>query len=216
MGTSYAVTLGLLPTTLLLPLDGMSGDAAPLLDVLTTGLGVLARSGAYHLLNLEIVQQALARAPDQESIHPESGITCLLYDCLAVPLTPSGPEVRLVVATYDATGSSPTVGVERDGIVYELFVSTFPSLAFTVSDVLDLYGALAARLKRCSPMKTMSWNRIVGTLIPHVVRSLPRSSRSWVWNIRLELGQQLSGAQLCTTEFAPALETEPISQEKPA
>jgi len=30
-------------------------------------------------------------------------------------------------------------GVERDSIVYELFVSTLPSPAFTASDVLDLY-----------------------------------------------------------------------------
>jgi hypothetical protein len=33
---------------------------------------------------------------------------------------------------------SPCVGVERDGVVYELFVST-PTPAFTASDVLDLY-----------------------------------------------------------------------------
>jgi hypothetical protein len=44
-------------------------------------------------------------------------MTRTLYDCLAVPLTPAGPEVRLVVATHDATGSSPTVGVERDRTV---------------------------------------------------------------------------------------------------
>jgi hypothetical protein len=34
---------------------------------------------------------------------------------------------------------SPCVGVERDGVVYELFVSTLPTPAFTASDVLDLY-----------------------------------------------------------------------------
>ncbi len=61
------------------------------------------------------------------------------YDCPAVPLTPTGPEVRLVVATHGVTSSSPTVGVERDGTVYELVVSTLPSPAFTASDVLDLY-----------------------------------------------------------------------------
>src|SRR6266567_9256439 len=69
--TSYAAKLGLLPACMLLRLDGLYGDAAPLIDVLTAGLGVLARSRAYHLLELPVVQQALAHAPDQVSTHPE-------------------------------------------------------------------------------------------------------------------------------------------------
>ena len=73
------------------------------------------------------------------SIHPESGMTPELYDCLAVPLTPAGPKLRLVVATHGTTSSPLKVGVGRDGTVYELFVSTLPSPAFTCSDVLDLY-----------------------------------------------------------------------------
>jgi hypothetical protein len=40
--TSYATTLGLAPASVLLRLDGLYGDAAPLLDVLSAGLGVLA------------------------------------------------------------------------------------------------------------------------------------------------------------------------------
>jgi hypothetical protein len=66
-------------------------------------------------------------------------MTRALYDCPAVPLTPTGPEVRLAVASHGATSSSPAVGVEREGMVYELFVSTLPSPALTASDVLDLY-----------------------------------------------------------------------------
>ena len=68
-----------------------------------------------------------------------SGMTRELYDCLAVPLTPAGPKLRLVVATHGTTSSPLKVGVGRDGTVYELFVSTLPSPAFTCSDVLDLY-----------------------------------------------------------------------------
>jgi hypothetical protein len=45
---------------------------APLLDVLTAGLGVIARSRDYGLLDLEMVKQALARSPDQVSTHPRS------------------------------------------------------------------------------------------------------------------------------------------------
>ncbi|HLZ60996.1 MAG TPA: hypothetical protein VKR06_28940 [Ktedonosporobacter sp.] len=37
----------------------------------------------------------------------------------------------------------------------------------------------------------------------------------WTWNIRLELGQQLSEAQLRTTEFAPALEAPSPSTDEP-
>jgi len=73
------------------------------------------------------------------STHPESGMTRALYDCPAVPLTPGGLEIRLVVATHTVTSSPPKIGIERDGTVYELFVSTLPSPAFTSSDVLDLY-----------------------------------------------------------------------------
>ncbi len=137
--TSYAAKLGLPPARVLLRLDGLYGDAAPLIDVLTAGLGVLARSRAYHLLELEVVKLQLLRTPDQVSTHPESGMTRALYDCPVVPLTTAGPEVRLVVATHGAMSSSPSVGVERDGVVYELFVSTLPTPAFTASDVLDLY-----------------------------------------------------------------------------
>jgi len=75
-------------------------DAAPLLDVISAGLAVIARSRAYHLLDLEVVQQHFLRAPDHVSTHPESGITRALYDCASVPLTSTGPTVRLVVATH--------------------------------------------------------------------------------------------------------------------
>ena len=52
------------------------------------------------------------------------------YDCPAVPLTSAGPEVRLVVATHATTSASPTIGSERDGTVYELFISTLPSCIY--------------------------------------------------------------------------------------
>jgi hypothetical protein len=127
--TNYATKLALPISSVLLRLDGLYGDAAPLIDVLTAGLGMIARSRDYTLLDLEVVTQVLAHAPDQVSIHPESGMTRALYDCPAVPLTPTGPSVRLVVAAHTVTSSPPKVGVERDGMVYELFVSTLPSPA---------------------------------------------------------------------------------------
>ena len=130
----YATGVTIPLAQVLVRLDGLYGNAAPLSDVLDAGLGVIARSRDYHLLDLAVVKQALARSPEQVSTHPESGMTRALYDCPAVPLTPTGPEVRLVVATHAVTSSPPKVGVERDGTVYELFVSTLPSPAFAPSD----------------------------------------------------------------------------------
>jgi hypothetical protein len=137
--TSYVAALGFPPASVLLRLDGLYGDAAPLLDVLSAGLAVIARSRAYHLLDLEAVKRRLMRAPDYVSTHPERGMTRALYDCPSVPLTEASSTVRLIVATHPATESAPAVGVERDGTVYELFVSTLQFPAFTASDVLDLY-----------------------------------------------------------------------------
>lgn len=68
-----------------------------------------------------------------------SRMTRALYDCPSIPLTPTGPEVRLVVTTHAATSSFPKIGVECDDTVYELFISILPRLSFTASDVLDLY-----------------------------------------------------------------------------
>ena len=206
---------------MLLRLDRLYGDAAPLMDVLAAGLGVLVRSRAYHLLDLDIVKQRLLCAPDQVSTHPESSLTRTLYDCASVPLTAAGPLIRLVVATHAGTSSSPAVGTERDGMVYELFVSTLPSPAFTASDVLELYlhrGSFETVLAdEDDEQESDRWysHTPCGQEFAQILAQ-------WVWNIRLELGQQLSPAQLSTTEFAlvlegePASTIEPVSAEKPA
>jgi hypothetical protein len=192
----------------LLRLDGLYGDAAPLLDVVEAGLGVIARSRDYALLGLEVVKQALSRPADQVSIHPESGMTRALYDCPAVALTPSGARVRLVVATHAVTSSPPPVGVERDGTVYELFISTLPSPAFLPSDVLDLYlhrGSFETALAdEDVEQDSDRWyshtpcGQEFGQILAH-----------WVWNLRLELGQKLSPTPLHTTEFAKVMAVEP-------
>lgn len=137
--TSYATSLALPLSHILVRLDGLYGNAAPLVDVLNAEVGIIARSKDYTLLDLAVVQKRLACSPDQECTHPESGTSRALYDCPEVPLTPGGPRLRLVVATHPATSSPPSVGVQREGMVYELFVSTLPSPAFTPKDVLDLY-----------------------------------------------------------------------------
>lgn len=213
--TSYATRPGLPTASILVRLDGLYGDAAPLLDGLSADLAVVARSRAYHLLDLEVVQQTLTRAPDQVSTHPESGMTRALYDCVSIPLTPAGPEVRLVVATHAATSSSPTVGTERDEMIYELFVSTLPSPAFTASDVLDLYlhrGSFETALAdEDDEQGSDRWysHTPCGQEFAQILTQ-------WVWNLRLELGQTLFPSELRTTEFAPASAIEPVHAYEPA
>ncbi len=212
--TSYATQLGLSTASLLVRLDGLYGDAAPLLDVLSAGLAVIARSRAYHLLDLDVVQQVLTRAPAQISHHPESGMTRALYDCPAVPLTPAGPEVRLVVATHAVPDSAPAVGTQRDGMVYELFMSTLPSPAFTASDVLDLYlhrGSFETVLAdEDDEQESDRWysHTPCGQEFAQILAQ-------WLWNLRLELGQAFSPSELRTTEFAPACETQSVSTDEP-
>jgi hypothetical protein len=135
----YAAALGLPLSEVLIRLDGLYGNAAPLTDVLTSGLGVIARGRDYALLDLPEVKQRLAQGPDQESTHAESGAYRALYDCPAIPLSPTGPRVRLIVATHPASSTPPSIGVQREGLVYELFVSMLPAKAFSPKDVLDLY-----------------------------------------------------------------------------
>jgi hypothetical protein len=190
------------------------GDAAPLLDVLSANLTVLVRSRAYHLLDLDVVRRRLVHAPDHVSTHAESGMTRSLYDCASVPLTPAGPNVRLVVAIHPGTSADPAVGVERDGIVYELFVSTLPSPAFTALDILELYlhrGSFETVLADEDKEQEMDrwyshtpWGQEFAQILAQ-----------WAWNIRMELGQQLSQAELRTTEFAPAREVEAPSTDEP-
>src|SRR6266699_969806 len=209
--SSYATQLGLSTASLLVRLDGLYGDAAPLLDVLSAGLAVIARSRAYHLLDLEAVKRRLMCAPDYVSTHPESGMTRALYDCPSVPLTAAGPEVRLVVATHPAADAAPTVGVERDGTVYELFVSTLSFPAFTASDVLDLYlhrGSFETVLAdEDDEQDSDRW-------YSHTPcgQEFAQMLAQWVWNLRLELGQALSPSEPRTTEFAPA---RAVELEKP-
>lgn len=223
---SYATKLVLPTASVLLRLDGLYGDAAPLIDVLTADLGVIARSRDYRLLELPVVQLALARVPDQVNTHPESGMTRALYDCENVPLTPTGPEVRLVVATHALTSSSPKVGVERDGTVYELFISTLPRPAFTASDVLDLYlhrGSFETVLAdEDEEQDSDRWysHTPCGQEFCQVLAQWEAVWGTETRNLRLELGQKLSPSDLRTTEFtkasiiksAPAVE--PVLAEK--
>lgn len=137
--TSYAAGI-LFPTErVIVRLDGLYGNAAPLLDLLAWKLGWITRGKDYHLLDLPQVQTRLKAPPDAIVTHPESGLTRTLFDCPDIPLAPGGPCLRMIVATHPAPSTPAPVGTTRDEVVYELFFTTLPQSTFTCGDVLSLY-----------------------------------------------------------------------------
>lgn len=213
--TWYALAHALPLCQMLVRLDGLYGNAAPLMTVINAGLGVVGRSKDYSLLDREVVRACLAQPPDLECIHPESGASRNLYDCPDFPLVEAGPRVRVVVATHAATSASPPVGVQRGSLVYELFVTTLPQGAFSPKDVLDLYlhrgsfeTVLADEDIEQDPDRWCS-HTPCGQEFWQIVNQ-------WMWNLRLECGQQLSPTPVRTTEFAPATAPMPTPAPTPA
>jgi hypothetical protein len=120
-----------------LRLDGQYGTGAVLADLV--GFAFVMRGKDYQVLDRPAIQVRLHLPPDQQFTRPESHLVRTLYDCPQVPIGPSGGCCRVVVAT-DPTGSTKRrVGVQRDGVVYELFFTHLPQRAFTAADVLALY-----------------------------------------------------------------------------
>jgi hypothetical protein len=190
------------------------GNAAPLSDVLTSRLGLIARSKDSHLLDLLQVQVVLANPPAATCTHPESQTTRALFDCPAIPLSPGGPLVRLLVATGPVTADSPAVGEQRGETVYELFVSTLPSPAFSAKDVLDLslhrgsFETVLADEDREQDADRWVSRSACGQEFFQILAQ-------WLWNIRLERGQHLAKASVRTTECAPAFPVSPTSLREP-
>lgn len=188
--TSYATSLSLPLSHILMRLDGLYGNAAPLADLLVPGgPGVIVRGRDYHLLDLPVVSARLQHPPDQLTKHPESGTSRALYDCLDIALTPRGPRVRMLLAAHPATGSSPSIGTQRNGTVYEQFFTTVPADGFSPADVLDLYlhrgsfeTVLADEDTEQDPDRWVS-HTPCGQEFWQIVNQ-------WLWNLRLEFGQQ--------------------------
>jgi len=139
VATSYAAKHQLQPSQILIRLDGGYGNAVVLAPVLKLDLGLIVRSRDYGLLDRTEVRAVLACPPACVETNAESGVVRSLYDCPALRLTPDGPPVRLIISTHPVNASPHKIGKKRDGLIYELFISTLLSPAFTAKDVLDLY-----------------------------------------------------------------------------
>jgi hypothetical protein len=124
---------------IILRLDGQYGDVAVVIDLLRSGLCFLTRGKDYGLLDQAAIQARLQGAPDEVSTPPETGTSRALFDCRNIPLPGTGLQMRVIVATHPATGSPAPIGLTRDGVVYELFFTALPAVAFTAADTVSLY-----------------------------------------------------------------------------
>jgi hypothetical protein len=208
---TYAAALSFPLSQVIIRLDGLYGNAAPLADLLAAeGPAVVVRGKAYHLLEQPAIQQRLHHPPDQSTIHPESGASRALYDCGQVRLAPTGPGLRMLLATHPAGPSRPSVGKVREGIVYEQFFTTLPSPALTPADVLDLYlhrgsfeTVLADEDEEQAADRWVSrtqWGQEFWQII-----------NQWIWNLRLELGQQVQATTMRLTDLTYSQVAPPLS-----
>jgi hypothetical protein len=185
----------------ILRLDGQYGTGAVVADL--AELSYVMRGKDYAVLDRAEVLTRLHLPPDQSFSRPESELVRTLYDCPGVSLGSAGQRCRVIIATHPKGATKSRVGVERGEVVYELFLTNLPQQGFTAADVVALYlhrGAFEAVLadedqeqdpdRWCShaPCGQECWQIV----------------SQWVWNLRLELGQQLGPEPVRTTEFASA------------
>lgn len=186
----------------LLRLDGLYGTGAVLTDL--AGFAFVVRGKDYGLLDEPVVQTRLHLPADQQFSLPESDLIRTLYDCPDIAVGSSGLHCRLVVATHPAGPTKKLIGIERDGLIYELFLTKLPQPAFTSADVVALYlhrGAFETTLNdEDSEQNPDRW-------CSHAAcgQEAWQMICQWLWNLRLELGHQLEPEPIRTTEFAPAL-----------
>jgi hypothetical protein len=175
---------------------------------------VVVRGKDYHLIEQPAVRQRLGRPPDQHTIHPESGMSRALYDCAQIALSPTGPVVRMLLATHPAGSSRPSIGKVKEGTVYEQFFTTLPSPAFTPADVLDLYlhrgsfeTVLADEDREQDPDRWVSrtpWGQEFWQILCQ-----------WIWNLRLEFGQQVQASVMRLTDLTYSQVREPPPDSDP-
>lgn len=194
------------PERVVLRLDGQYGTRAVLADL--AGLSYVMRGKDYQLLERAEVRLRLSLPAAGQFSRPESPLCRTLYDCPDVPIGPQGERCRIVVATHPAQPTKSRVGVEREGLVYELFLTNLPQGAFTAADVVVLYlhrgafeNALSDEDQEQDPDRWCS-HAPGGQECWQILSQ-------WVWNLRLELGHLLAPEPVRATELAPALPSAP-------
>ena len=211
---TYAHALSFPLSHVVIRLDGLYGNAAPLADLLAAQAGeeegpaVVVRGKDYHLLEQPAIKPRLKLPPDQVTIHPESRASRALYDCGSIQLAPTGPVMCMRLSTHPAGSKLSPVGKVRAGTVYEQFFTTLPFPAFTPADVLDLYlhrgsfeTVLADEDEEQAVDRWVSrtqWGQECWQIISQ-----------WIWNLRLELGQQAQATTMRVTDLTYSQVQEP-------
>jgi hypothetical protein len=213
--SAYAQAQSVLLRQVVIRLDGQYGNGAIVADL--AGLAYVMRGRDYHLLDLPQVQARLQAPPDVQTTHPETGTQRALFDVPDLVVTATGERSRVIVATHSASSTPAPVGVTREGVVYELFFTALPPVAFTSADVVDLYlGRGAFETTLCDEEQEQDPDRWCS----HTAcgQEVWQILSQWVWNVRLELGHTLHPTAMRTTEFAPAnpsAESPPVQPSAP-
>src|SRR6266487_1880160 len=169
----YSKAYGLPEELILLRLDGPSATGAASADL--AGFSSVTRGKDDTVLDRAEVQIRLHLPADQRFSRPESDLVRALYDCPDVPVGPTGPRSRVVVATHPTNARKSRIGVTRAGVVYERFFTNVPQSAFTAADVVAFYLHRGA-LKRSLPMKTRNKSPTAGGVTRLPGRRRGRSS----------------------------------------
>jgi len=144
-------------------------------------------------------QARLALPPTRYSPHPETEPVALLFDCPDIPLAwDSAHDCASSSRPIRAqAGTRPPLRVTRDGVVYELFFTALPPVAFTAADYQSpLYlhrGAFETVL--CD--ETRSQLLIAGSRTLTWGQECWQILSQWMWNLRLELGHHPRSDPLC-------------------
>jgi len=187
----------------LVRLDGQYGDAAVMAQVDKTGLPVVVRGRASHLLNHPQIQEVLEHPPASVMTLADSGVVYELFDGGWLWLDES-LRSRVVIARRAAPPppQTVTVGKRIGDMVYELFFTTTEDDAFLVQDIVELYhgrGAFEGVLAdEDVEQDTDRWC----SYTPYG-QELWQIASQWVWNIRLTLGQTWQATPLREIEWSP-------------
>ena len=99
----------------------------------------------------------------------------------------------MVGATHPASEKKSRVGITREGVVYELFLTQLPQQAFTAADVVALASSIEALSRMPWLMKIKNKIPTAGVVMAPVVRNAGKSSPNgcgtfgWNWAINWRL-----------------------------
>ena len=143
---AYLAHFDLTPEAAVVRLDGQYGAAAVIAQIIQAGVFLVTRGRGYQLLQHPQIQRVLAHPPTTSVTSTNTGQVVELFEGGWLPLDEGLPRARVIVARHPAPASDApvTVGKQRDGWVYELFITTLGAERFLIEDVLDLYHGRGA------------------------------------------------------------------------